>query len=122
SGYHINKSTGVDDIAAFNANVINAFKAVDVASKTPGQMATPKFHVLTSSSQTELSWGNDDGGLFTYALINAKDRNSDGFISMGEGYWAAKAYETYPIESEGQIYYQHVQCYPLNDPFLLWKK
>ncbi|NMD37161.1 MAG: caspase family protein, partial [Christensenellaceae bacterium] len=123
SGYHINKSMSEEDIAAFNANIINAFKAVDVVSKTPGQMANSKFHVLTASSKTEVSWGSSTGGVFTKALVNAKDRNSDGFVSIGEGYWAAKAYDNVPIYSEGQYYYQHVQCYPsANDPLLLWKK
>lgn len=54
------------------------------------QLAQPSDFVLTSSSEDQVSYGYADGqgGLFTTAFIEAAsgtaDRNSDGFVTIGE--------------------------------------
>ncbi len=130
SGYHINRSVESNlNAEDFNKNFIKAFEAENVYEKSPGQMATPKFHVITSSSMNTVSYGfGNESGPFTGSwfingILKAQDSNNDGFISMHEAYIAGRN-EIYRVCN---TYYNggnmhHAQCYPYNDQLKLWKK
>ncbi len=121
SGYHINKSNDVrTEDNLFNESIIDAFKKVNVYEKSPGQLATSKFHVITSSTQYTHSYYPYDGsgGYFSRGLLKAIDRNYDGFINMHEAYLTAYNEGIYAS------YYstQYAQCYPENDQLVIWKR
>ncbi len=117
SGLYINRSTKTNEDAykKFNQSVVSAFRNVDVMSKA-GELLDNKFHVITSSSKDQPSYGISSGSYFTTGLLGAGDSNNDGYISMYEAFVSGKSY------GYSETNFQVAQAYPSNDQLFLFKK
>ncbi|MBQ3761119.1 MAG: leucine-rich repeat protein [Clostridia bacterium] len=100
-----------------------------------GELRQSKFYVLAASRYKELSWGTESGpyNFFTYHLTNGvgttanmpADANSNGEITMHELFTYIKT-NCDPMQfwdsSTGAYVNQHVQVYPTNSSFVLFKQ
>ena len=51
------------------------------------------------------------------------DVNKDGKATLNELYnYIANVGDNYPFRSSGQVYYQHVQVYPANSGYVLFRR
>ena len=98
-----------------------------------GDFCTSKFYVLTAARHQESSWGWEAAdnpslsrNVFTDALVNGvmntmpADTNGDSVVNLHELFLYIKANATDVSPSQG--YYQHVQEYPKNSTYKLFKK
>ena len=121
---------------AFNTAVIEAFAAVDenlpeedIAVPNTGEFRNSKFYVLTAAAHQESSWGSESLGynFFTYSLATGAgsskpaDANGNGTITMLEMYNYVKTNAYGPYNDGTGNYYQHVQMYPANSSYALFK-
>jgi len=133
SGAAISRSTVTQEsLEAVNAAIISAF-----APAARSAMAKAGYYVLTAAAKDEncysgigtTSTGKAYYGVFTNALLYgsgynelagsamasmAADTNSDGMISLNEGYIYTYARA---LANNGN---QHAQCYPTGSAFPLW--
>ena len=133
-GYAGKDAMDVDD--AFNAAVVNAFAALD--EKLPnetgdiantGEFRNSKFYVMTAAAHQESSWGSESRGYnyFTYYFANGAsgskpaDANGNGSITLLEMYNYVKTNAYGPYNDGTGDYYQHVQVYPANSSYVLFK-
>ena len=125
---------------AFDAAVIEAFARADgaaIQANTGEFRVRNKFYVLTASRYQELSWGWESGNpetsynYFTLWLTQGigtsghmlADVNKDGKATLNELYnYIANVGDNYPFRSSGQVYYQHVQVYPANSGYVLFRR
>jgi hypothetical protein len=133
---------------AFDQAVIDAFAAADPGievtsnsvTSTKGAAANTgelriknKFYVLTASRYQELSWGTESGpynfftkwltdGIGTSGKMKA-DTNNNKKVTVKELFkYISKVGDNYGFYSDGRYYYQHVQAYPKNSGFVLFKR
>ena len=101
-----------------------------------GDFCTSKFYVLTAARHQESSWGwestdnpSQSRNVFTDALVNGvmntmpadtETGDGDGVVNLHELFLYIKAHATDVSPSQG--YYQHVQEYPKNSSYKLFKK
>ena len=136
------------DPGAFNEEVVRAFEAEDrlvlsgehtyvfdesgsdaTLQFNLGDFCTSKFYVLTASRHQELSWGSESRrcNVFTEALIEGvmntmpADTNGDSAVNLHELFLYIKANAT-ELQSPSGTVYQHVQEYPKNSSYKLFKK
>ena len=134
---------------SFDAEVIRAFSEADpgIRVRVPGRTNTKgaptpntgelrvenKFYVLTASRYLEESWGTEKGpyNYFTKWLTDgigtsgsmAADANANGEATLSELFnYVAKRGNDYPFEYDGRIYYQHVQVYPKDSGYGLFRR
>ena len=120
------------DAEQFDNSIIRAFAAVDepmedVEAQT-GELRVPnKFYVLTSSAHKEYSWGNSvNGGIFSRSVLSGvgssgsipADTDSDGYLTLQELY--RYSYD-YTLADSGSTP-QHVQVYPANSSYQLFRR
>lgn len=134
---------------SFDAEVIRAFSQADpgirvrVPDRTNANGApTPntgelrvenKFYVLTASRYLEESWGTENGpynyftkwltdGIGTSGTMPA-DANTNGEATLSELFnYVANRGNNYPFELGGETFYQHVQVYPKNCDYGLFRR
>lgn len=131
---------------AFDSNVIRLFQEADPGIHEPvantGEFRVAnKFYVLCASAYREQSWGDEpdtDKGygfnLFTHFLIKGvgksgnmpADRryagNKNGMVDLHELYrYISGEGDHTPVYSAGGMYYQHVQVYPSDLRFALFR-
>ena len=98
-----------------------------------GDFCTSKFYVLTASRHQELSWGSESRrcNVFTEALAegvmntmpaDTETGNGDSVVNLHELFLYIKTNATGPYVVSGVTYYQHVQEYPKNSTYTLFKK
>ena len=132
--YVVSNSENAED--AFNAAAIQAFAALDeelpdedgIVANT-GEFRNSKFYVMTAAQHQESSWGSEYYGYnyFTYYFANGAtdskpaDANGNGTITMLEMYNYVKANAYGPYNDGTGDYYQHVQMYPANSAYELFK-
>ena len=98
-----------------------------------GDFCTSKFYVLTASRHQELSWGSESRrcNVFTEALAegvmntmpaDTETGNGDSVVNLHELFLYIKTNATGPYVVSGVTYYQHVQEYPKNSTYKLFKK
>jgi uncharacterized protein YjdB len=134
---------------SFDAEVIRAFSEADpgIRVRVPGRTNTKgaptpntgelrvenKFYVLTASRYLEESWGTEKGpyNYFTKWLTDgigtsgsmAADADANGEATLSELFnYVAKRGNDYPFEYDGTIYYQHVQVYPKDSDYGLFRR
>ena len=134
---------------SFDAEVIRAFSEADpgIRVRVPGRTNTKgaptpntgelrvenKFYVLTASRYLEESWGTEKGpyNYFTKWLTDgigtsgsmAADANANGEATLSELFnYVAKRGNDYPFEYDGKTYYQHVQVYPKDSDYGLFRR
>ena len=134
---------------SFDAEVIRAFSEADpgIRVRVPGRTNTKgaptpntgelrvenKFYVLTASRYLEESWGTEKGpyNYFTKWLTDgigtsgsmAADADANGEATLSELFnYVAKRGNDYPFEYDGGIYYQHVQVYPKDSDYGLFRR
>ena len=134
-------------LARFDEAVVRAFSEADpgvtlpqgdVVAKTGELMRANKFYVLCSSSYREDSWAYEDshggGSMFTDWLVDGVGKsgqmpadklyagNNDNVVDLYELYrYIQNVGDTYGIETGGEIVYQHVQVYPGDTRFELFR-
>jgi len=120
------------DAEQFDNNIIRVFAdndetAEEVEAQTGELRVSNKFYVLTSSAHKESSWGSDmDGGIFVENVVNGvgssgsmpADSNSDGYLTLQELY--RYAYDHTLSDSASTP--QHVQVYPANSSYQLFRR
>jgi len=131
---------------AFDANVIRLFQAADPGIAAPvantGELRVEnKFYVLCASAYREESWGDepetdgeDGSNMFTNWLIEGVGKsgnmpadkkyagNKNGMVDLHELYrYISGEGDHCPIYSTGGLYYQHVQVYPADLRFALFR-
>ena len=118
------------DAQAFNEAAIGAFAALEPVSNT-GELRDSKFYVLTAAAHQESSFGHSDNScnFFTEYITKGcgtgkpADANGNGTITLAElydyVYW--KVYNEGPFNDDGNYVYQHVQVYPENSSYALFK-
>ncbi len=126
---------------AFDAKVVNVFRSADpgvmesdYAANTGDLRKVNKFYVLTATAYREDSWSSDEKSFFVYNLVNAVGQsgkmpadtqfagNNNGTVDLHELYrYISGVGDRYKIKIEGEIYYQHVQVYPSDLRFPLFK-
>lgn len=127
---------------AFDAAVIRAFSKADpgvpaagdgILANTGELRVENKFYVLAAARYLELSWGTETGpynfftrwltnGIGTYGSMPA-DANGNGVATLHELFsYISAVGDNYQFENEGRIYYQHVQVYPKNSGYELFKR
>ncbi len=127
------------DAEAFNEAVIRAFAEAEAALpvSNTGELRDPKFYVLTAAMHQEMSWGYEDylgnpgftlfGTHIIEGLTGNKpaDADGNGTITLNElfTYVHDKVLDDCPIywKETGLYYYQHVQVYPENSSYALFK-
>ena len=80
---------------AEEAPAVSFLRAFAGMRKRGVNLATSPYYVMVSSLQTEESWENASGGLFTTAFTGSKtsgDANGDGIVTMQESYSYTKAW------------------------------
>ena len=105
------------------------------AAPNPGELRVPdKFYVLTASRYLEEAWGseNEDCTYFTKWLVQGvgkkgrmkADKNRDGIATLVELYkYISKVGDDQGFDvGEDHLYYQHVQMYPKNSAFEVFKR
>ena len=134
---------------SFDAEVIRAFSEADpgIRVRVPGRTNTKgaptpntgelrvenKFYVLTASRYLEESWGTENGpyNYFTKWLTDgigtsgsmAADADANGEATLSELFnYVAKRGNDYPFEYDGKTYYQHVQVYPKDSDYGLFRR
>jgi hypothetical protein len=134
---------------SFDAEVIRAFSEADpgIRVRVPGRTNTKgaptpntgelrvenKFYVLTASRYLEESWGTEKGpyNYFTKWLTDgigtsgsmAADADANGEATLSELFnYVAKRGNDYPFEYDGKTYYQHVQVYPKDSGYGLFRR
>ena len=134
---------------SFDAEVIRAFSEADpgIRVRVPGRTNTKgaptpntgelrvvnKFYVLTASRYLEESWGTEKGpyNYFTKWLTDgigtsgsmAADANANGEATLSELFnYVANRGNDYPFEYDGKTYYQHVQVYPKDSDYGLFRR
>ncbi len=103
-------------------------------AKSTGDLRIPKFYVLACSRHRELSWGNMNYNYFTHWLIEgigssnnspADSSPQDQALTLTELFNYIKQYDNVPFTTyeNGQMItvYQHVQRYPVNSQFQLFR-
>ena len=127
-----NGAAGAGDSFAddFNNAAVSAFAALDPVSNT-GELRKSKFYVLTAAAHQESAWGSNSLGYsyFTFHFCQgvvdnkAADANGDGKLTLGEmyDYTYPRVLAEGPFNDEGVSVYQHVQVYPENSGFVLFK-
>ena len=137
---------------AFDAAVVKAFSNAESGLKTTIQGGTgdsggpqsntgefrvsKKFYVLTASRFQELSWGWESGmpessyNYFTMWLTEGigtsgdmpADTDGNGKTTLNELYqYISDVGDNYPFR-DGGVYYQHVQVYPANSSYVLFRR
>ena len=137
---------------AFDAAVVKAFSNAESGLKTTIQGGTgdsggpqsntgefrvsKKFYVLTASRFQELSWGWESGApetsynYFTMWLTEGigtsgdmpADTDGNGKTTLNELYqYISDVGDNYPFR-DGGVYYQHVQVYPANSSYVLFRR
>ena len=136
---------------AFDHAVIEAFSKADTGVAIPGDSheavkgavsantgelrVENKFYVLTASRYQEYSWGSeqDKYNYFTKWLTDGigtsgsmpADTNGDGngTTTLNELFnYISKVGDNYGFRSDGRYYYQHVQVYPKDSGFGLFRR
>ena len=133
---------------AFDAAVVEAFSRADpgvwvranaldgdVRSNTGEFRLENKFYVLTASRFQESSWGmesySNSCNYFTQWLCDGignsghmpADTNNDSRTTLQELYkYISKVGDKYPFHSSGETYYQHVQVFPSNSSYQLFRR
>ena len=125
---------------AFDAAVIEAFASADSAAlqaNTGEFRVRRKFYVLTASRFQELSWGWESGNpetsynYFTMWLTEgigtsgAMPADTDGNqkTTLNELYqYISDVGDNFPFEDGSGVYYQHVQVYPANSNYVLFRR
>ncbi len=121
---------------AFNEAVIRIFAEADeeLAANT-GEFRSSKFYVMTAAAHQESSWGYEFGsgqdGYNLFPLYFAEgasgdkpaDADGNGTVTMIEmfNYVYTRCYEAGPFYEDGENVYQHVQMYPANSTYALFK-
>lgn len=128
----------------FTEDAIKAFSEVDNGLpfkegentiKSTGDFRVPRFHVLAAARHHEESWGENDSvqnpqNYFTKWLIEGvgrkgmspADMDENNQISQDEIYKYIKGIgDNHPFIYLGETYYQHVQSYPLNSEYILFR-
>ena len=121
----------------FTEAVIQAFAAADeeTAVSNTGELRSSKFYVLTAAAHQESSWGYEYGGdmdgynlfplYFSQGAMGDKpaDANGNGTITLNEmyNYVYENCYNAGPFYESGEYVYQHVQVYPENSSYALFK-
>ena len=130
---------------SFNQQVVDAFAAVDegvIVEEAPDFSDGPvsgvgefrrlnKFYVLTASRFKEESWSIPSYNYFTKWFTDGigsgklpADTSKDKKITLQEMFkYISKKGDKYKMRpATGGVYYQHVQVYPANSDFVLFKK
>lgn len=132
-----------------DAAVVNAFKAVDsnieecvlsdsackgeAVANTGELRVKNKFYVLAAARYHESSFGTEQGpyNYFTKWLTEGvgtsgrmpADTNKDGYATLKELFkYVSKVGDNYAFETSDGVYYQHVQIYPKNSTFKVFKR
>ena len=105
-----------------------------IKANSTGDLRIPKYYVLACSRHQELSWGNKRYNYFTNWLIEgigtadnspADISPRDQALTLTELFEYVKQYDDTPfyLYENGQLvtYYQHVQRYPVNSQFQLFR-
>lgn len=133
-------SAARDAARVFDHAVVDAFAAADegvtVRSNTGELRVANKFYVLTAARYQEESWCSDTSSLFTDWLVEGvgtsgdmpADANSDGVATLNELFtYISKVGDHYRIEyrepgGRTAVAYQHVQVYPKNSGYGLFRR
>lgn len=131
------------DPELFTEAAIRAFAEADdglpikegtLTFNSTGDFRVPRFYVLASARHHEDSWGENESvanpqNYFTRWLIEGvgsrdnspADSDRDNRIGLNEIYeYVKRIGNNYPFTYNGNIYYQHVQCYPLSSRYNLF--
>nr|MBQ6242956.1 immunoglobulin domain-containing protein [Lachnospiraceae bacterium] len=128
-----NGANGVseEDPVLFNEAVVSAFAQAEESLALPntGEFINSKFYVLTAAAHQEESWGSEEGlytlfGWYIQAGITnlRADGDGNGTITLSEmyDYLCDKIFG--PYGPDGDVtHYQHVQVYPENSSYQLFK-
>lgn len=126
---------------AFDAQVVDVFRSADpgimepdLAANTGDLRKVNKFYVLTASAYREESFGFDSSNVFTDWLIEGVGKsgsmpadtrfagNNNGMVDLHELYsYISNVGDYTKIRSMDKFYYQHVQVYPNNLRYTLFK-
>lgn len=108
---------------------------VELQARTGEFRQVNKFYVLCSSRYQESSWAHSKGSMFTDWLVKGVGTsstlpadakyagNNDGVLDLYELYsYISAVGDSYAVKpKKGEVYYQHVQVYPSNTRFGLFK-
>ena len=145
----VNAKAAAAAAAAFDAAAIEAFADADPglivdAQGNAYEMDGPlpnvgdlrvdnKFYVLTASRYLEMSWGTEQGpynyftkwltdGVGTYGHMQA-DTDYDGAVTLKEMFnYISEVGDNHSFYDGTGYYYQHVQAYPKNSTYKLFKR
>ena len=126
-----NGNAGPQDPDLFNELVISAFAEAEASLADPntGEFRNPKFYVLTAAHQEE-SWGSEENlsTCFARHIIGGitgdkpADDDDNGTITLNELYEYLYEKCLGPHGPTGDVtHYQHVQVYPENSSYQLFK-
>jgi len=129
------KAVALDEAAIRAFSQADPGIVVQIQANTGEFRRENKFYVLSASRYQESSWGTDDGPYnhFTYWLTNGvgtsgkmpADTNSDYKLTLNELYkYISQVGDDVAFynKDDGLYYYQHVQVYPANSSFVLFKR
>ena len=115
----------------------NDIDSSGVRSNTGEFRVENKFYVLAASRYQELSWGVESElydlhyNYFTLWLTQGigtsgkmpADTNNNGQTTLNELYkYISRVGDNYPFDYDGTVFYQHVQVYPANSSYVLFKR
>jgi hypothetical protein len=126
---------------AFDAKVVDVFRSADpglvesdYASNTGDLRKVNKFYVLTAAAYREEAWSNDEDSCFTRYLVRGVGKsgsmpadtnyagNKNGMVDLHELYRYISGVGDRIKHSDGEKkYYQHVQVYPSDLRYTLFK-
>ena len=124
--YENGKLTAGPDARRFNEAVIRAFAG---PVENLGDFREPKFIVMTGAAHLEYSWESSGGGWFTWYFARGirddkpADADGDGTVTLCElyDYVYTNVYNRGPYQEETGEVYQHVQVYPENSSYPLFR-
>ncbi len=94
-----------------------------------GDFREPKFIVMTGAAHLEYSWESSGGGWFTWYFARGirdgkpADADGDGTVTLCElyDYVYTNVYNRGPFQDASGELYQHVQVYPENSSYPLFR-
>ena len=124
--YENGQLTAGPDARRFNEAVIRAFAG---PVENLGDFREPKFIVMTGAAHLEYSWESSGGGWFTWYFARGirdgkpADADGDGTVTLCElyDYVYTNVYNRGPYQEETGEVYQHVQVYPENSSYPLFR-
>ena len=114
------------DARRFSEAVIRAFAG---PVENLGDFREPKFIVMTGAAHLEYSWESSGGGWFTWYFARGirdgkpADADGDGTVTLCElyDYVYTNVYNRGPFQDASGELYQHVQVYPENSSYPLFR-